>query len=104
MKVKIEDIPAWVRGLGDEDLQFVKKLVLASGSLKEMAKAYGVTYPTLRIRLNRLIEKVRVLDDPKPRDAFHEKLQGYVSEGKLDLKMAKLLLKDHKRAVQEIKE
>jgi len=53
---------SWLAGLSDEDVSFVKRFVLASGSLKELAKAYGITYPTVRIRLDRLIEKVKVLD------------------------------------------
>ena len=41
----IETVPEWMAGLEDEDLVFIKKFVLASGSLKEMAGEYGVTYP-----------------------------------------------------------
>ena len=53
----IETVPEWMAGLEDEDLVFIKKFVLASGSLKEMAGEYGVTYPTVRLRLDRLIRK-----------------------------------------------
>ena len=35
---------------------FIKKFLLASGSLKEVAGLYGVTYPTVRLRLDRLID------------------------------------------------
>ena len=38
----IETVPEWMAGLEDEDLVFIKKFVLASGSLKEMAGEYGV--------------------------------------------------------------
>ncbi|MFR7651786.1 MAG: DUF2089 family protein, partial [Eggerthella lenta] len=31
--------------LDDEDVAFVKRFLLASGSLKEVARQYGVTYP-----------------------------------------------------------
>ena len=34
----IEIIPEWIENLEDEDLVFIKKFVLASGSLKEIAK------------------------------------------------------------------
>ena len=51
-------IPDWLSALEDEDLVFVKKFLLASGSLKEMARQYGVTYPTVRLRLDRLIQKI----------------------------------------------
>ncbi len=36
--------PQWLTELTDEDLQFIRRFVLASGSLKEVAKIYGVTY------------------------------------------------------------
>ena len=48
--------------LDDEDVSFIKRFVLASGSLKEIASEYGVSYPTVRLRLDRLIQKIRVSD------------------------------------------
>ena len=51
----IEVMPDWIADLDDEDINFIKKFLLASGSLKEVAAAYGVTYPTVRLRLDRLI-------------------------------------------------
>jgi hypothetical protein len=68
--------PEWAKGLADEDWQFIKRLLLASGSLKDVAEQYGISYPTIRIKLNRLIEKVQILVD-----------------GKLDISTAKTLLK-----------
>ena len=59
----IETVPEWMAGLEDEDLVFIKKFVLASGSLKEMAGEYGVTYPTVRLRLDRLIQKIKLGED-----------------------------------------
>ena len=53
----IETVPEWMAGLEDEDVAFIKKFLLASGSLKEVAGLYGVTYPTVRLRLDRLIQK-----------------------------------------------
>ena len=41
----IETVPEWMAGLEDEDVAFIKKFLLASGSLKEVAGLYGVTYP-----------------------------------------------------------
>ena len=38
----IEILPAWMGGLEDEDLAFIRRFVLASGSLKEVARQlYG---------------------------------------------------------------
>ena len=86
-------IPEWVKGLSEEDWQFVKRLLLASGSLKDVAQQYGISYPTVRIRLDRLIEKVQILDSQKPKTKFHQKVQLLVAEGRLDLSAAKTLLK-----------
>lgn len=59
----IETVPEWMAGLEDEDVAFIKKFLLASGSLKEVAGLYGVTYPTVRLRLDRLIQKIHLSED-----------------------------------------
>ncbi len=90
-----EMIPDWIRELNEEDWQFIKRLLLASGSLKDVARQYGISYPTVRIRLNRLIEKVKILDSEKTKTKFHRKLQMLVVDGKLDISVAKILLKEY---------
>jgi len=87
-------ISEWIRELNEEDWQFIKRLLLASGSLKDVARQYGISYPTVRIRLNRLIEKVKILDSKKTKTKFHRKVQMLVAEGKLDISVAKTLLKE----------
>jgi len=59
----IEIVPEWMANLDDEDVSFIKKFILASGSLKEVAKQYGVTYPTVRLRLDKLIQKIQISED-----------------------------------------
>lgn len=88
-------LPRWLADLTDEDRQFIKRFILASGSLKDVARQYGISYPTVRLRLDRLIEKVRVLDDAKPKSAFHRTVQLLVAEGKLELSLARTLIKAH---------
>ena len=56
----IETVPEWMAGLEDEDVAFIKKFLLASGSLKEVAGLYGVTYPTVRLRLDRKVSFILV--------------------------------------------
>ena len=58
----MSNIPPWVAELEDEDLAFVKRFILASGSLKEVASLYGVSYPTVRLRLDRLIQKIKLTE------------------------------------------
>ena len=47
-------LPALSR-ISSEDQQFALAFILCSGSLKQMAKLYGVSYPTVRNRLDDLI-------------------------------------------------
>ena len=56
----MQAIPEWIMALDAEDLKFIKNFILASGSLKEIATLYGVTYPTVRLRLDRLIQKIKI--------------------------------------------
>ncbi len=44
--------------LDAEGQRFVELFVRASGSLKQMASALGISYPTVRSRLDKLIERL----------------------------------------------
>ena len=59
--------PAWLAHLGEEDFHFLRRFLLCSGSLKDLAAEYGVSYPTVRGRLDRFIAKVRAAEDPRRR-------------------------------------
>ena len=96
-----EPLPAWLEELDEQDLQFLKRFVLSSGSLKTLCDEYEVSYPTLRARLDRLIAKVQAADDPKIVDPFQRKLHVLVAEGKMPSAMARELLKAHRMAVDE---
>ncbi len=48
--------------LETEEQTFILEFVKASGSLKEMAKLMGVSYPTVRNRLNEIIENIQALE------------------------------------------
>lgn len=78
--------------MGEEDLAFVKRFVLASGSLKEMARVYGISYPTIRLRLDRLIEKIKLLDSQEINSPFERVVRGSYAEGKIDMDTMKSLL------------
>ena len=87
--------------LSDEDLSFLKRFVLASGSLKDLAAAYGVSYPTIRLRMDRLIEKVRLLDRKKTASRFEKLLLTQYADGKLDESTMRTLLAAHEQEVAE---
>ena len=90
-----DELPSWLTELDEEDLQFIRRFVLASGSLKELAQAYSVSYPTVRSRLDRLIAKVRALEDPAPADPFERKVRVLVADGRLATNLAKELISAH---------
>jgi hypothetical protein len=96
-----EPQPPWLEALDEEDLQFLKRFVLSSGSLKALCDEYAVSYPTLRARLDRLIAKVQAGDDPKAADSFQRKLQVLVAEGKMSPGLARDLWKAHRAVTDE---
>jgi len=51
--------------LNSEEQDFVMQFFLSSGSLKEMASQMGISYPTVRNRLDDLIEKIKKLQTLK---------------------------------------
>jgi hypothetical protein len=92
----MEVIPDWLSALEEEDINFLKKFILASGSLKEVARIYDVTYPTVRLRLDKLIQKIQVNDNVsnEPYIALIKKL---AIDEKIDLETAKLLISKYKQ-------
>lgn len=44
--------------LSEEDQQFILRFVKSSGSLKEMASLMKLSYPTVRNRLNEIIQTI----------------------------------------------
>jgi hypothetical protein len=91
----------WVRLLDAEDLAFLKRFVLASGSQKDLARTYGVSYPTIRLRLTRLIEKVRVLDSQEIASEFERVLRAQFAEGKVDMATLMTLLAAHRAELED---
>jgi hypothetical protein len=51
-------LPALV-GLSQDDQEFILEFMKVSGSLKEMAGILKVSYPTVRNRLDEVIEKLK---------------------------------------------
>ena len=95
----IELVPGWMADLEEEDVTFIKRFVLSSGSLKEMAGEYGVTYPTVRLRLDRLIQKIKISDevDQEPYVALIKRL---ALNDKLDSDTAKLLIQEYRKTTR----
>jgi hypothetical protein len=89
-------LPDWLSGLEDEEITFIKKFLLASGSLKELAKNYEVTYPTVRLRLDRLIDKI-ILRDSTENDNYIALIKKLAFNEKIDIDTAKILISVYKK-------
>lgn len=94
--MSIEILPDWFSNLEDQDVSFIKRFVLASGSLKDIAKQYGVTYPTVRLKLDKLIKKIEAADTVAT-DPFTSLVKQLTLNDKLDLETARLLIKEHNK-------
>ena len=45
-----------------EDQVFVSEFVRCHGSIKDMEKAFGISYPTVKNRLNRIIDQLQLVE------------------------------------------
>ncbi len=94
--VDINNIPNWILALENEDLEFVKNLVLHSGSLKEIAKVYEVSYPTVRLKLDRLIDKIK-MNDAVENEEFIKFIKSLSIDDRISVEDAKLIIEKYKQ-------
>jgi hypothetical protein len=55
------ELPLFLK-LNRDEQNFILNFFLSSGSIKEMAKQAELSYPTMRNRMDDLIEKIKKLD------------------------------------------
>jgi hypothetical protein len=91
----MKTLPKWLEHLEDDDLMFIKRFILSSGSLKEMAQIYEVTYPTVRLRMDKLIDKVKLYDESD--DAFIAYLKELTLNQKMSYDTAKKLAEMYRK-------
>lgn len=94
MTIKI--VPDWMESLDDEDVQFIKRFILASGSLKVVANQYEVTYPTIRLKLDRLIQKIEINDETQ-KEPYISLIKRLAVDEKIDFETAKILVSEYRR-------
>ncbi len=92
----IDKIPQWILALEQEDATFLKNFVLKSGSLKEIAKLYEVSYPTVRLRLDKLIQKIE-LSEQQEEEPFSTFIKGLAVDSRIDLETAKIIIEKYKK-------
>ena len=96
----IETVPEWMAGLEEEDVAFGRRFGLASGALQEGAGRYGVTYPTVRLRLDRLIQKIKLGED-RAADPYIALIKRLAVNELLDFDTAKLLIAAYKKETRK---
>ncbi|MCU7737608.1 DUF2089 family protein [Priestia megaterium] len=90
-----KDVPSWILSLESDDVEFIRKFVLNSGSLKQLAKDYEVSYPTVRIRLDRLIQKIKI-NEEEDKEELISLVKKLAIEERISLEDAKLIIEKYK--------
>lgn len=92
----MNSLPEWLLNMETEDINFMKNFILASGSLKEVSGIYGVTYPTVRLRLDKLIQKIKI-NEEKSLEPYIALIKDLTLNDKLDFETAKTLISEYKK-------
>lgn len=90
--------PHPLAALPPEDLDLIAALVLRSGSLKALAEAYRVSYPTIRARLDRVIQRLDAVMQGRTGDDMSELLADLVEQGQLTPQAARRIRDLHRKA------
>ena len=85
--------------LGEDDLNMATAFVLVSGSIKDLAGQYGVSYPTMRQRLDRLIDRLRKLAEGAGVDPLNDYLADMLTSGQLAPNVARRIRELHRAAI-----
>jgi hypothetical protein len=88
------ELPQLAR-LTAEDQIFVAAFVRSHGSIKEMEQMFGVSYPTVKARLNRIAAQLEFVDtDPKPLSAATGQVLARLKRGEITAAEAIRLLEE----------
>ena len=80
------ELPPLVR-LRFEDQVFIAAFVRSHGSIKDMEKAFGVSYPTVKNRLNRITQQLGLVEAvvaPGPSPAERSDVLDLLERGEID--------------------
>ncbi|SDJ12671.1 DUF2089 family protein [Salimicrobium halophilum] len=92
----MKELPAWILALDEEDLQFIKNFILHSGSLKKIAAVYEVSYPTVRVKLDKLIQKIE-MNDTLENEEFISFIKQLSIDDRINIEEAKLIIDKYKQ-------
>lgn len=85
--------------LSEDDLNMVTAFVLVSGSIKDLASRYGVSYPTMRQRLDGLIERLHRQVQGGPSDPLADYLADLIARERITPDIARRVRELHRKAV-----
>jgi len=91
----------WTETLSDTDWIFLKRFVLCSGSLKDLAREYDVSYPTIRLRLDRFIQKIQVHESMEQSGIFERTLRVQYADGQINRDCFEKLLSSYREEKKE---
>ena len=97
-----EEVASALSHLDEADQEFVIRFVLASGSLKDIAQGYGVSYPTIRARLDRVIGRLQELRRGQRVSPLRELLAKLVEKGELGATAARRILEEHRKEIDQM--
>ncbi len=79
------ELPQLAR-LSAEDQVFIAAFIRSHGSIKEMEQTFGVSYPTIKARLNRISQSLEFVEtDPAPSKS---EILARLARGEIDAKTA----------------
>ena len=94
----MEKRPQWISDFTEEELKFVKDFILTSGSIKDLAGIYSVSYPTIRKKIDKLIKKVRI-SERKEKDSIVQLMSKLEKEGKINQEIAQQVVSEYSKSL-----
>ncbi len=92
LRVKKEFLPCEFCQLPEEDYEFLKIFLRTEGKITDIEKILGVSYPTIKARIEELLKKLNL----RPFDEPLDPIDG-IAEGKLTVDEAISILKSRKK-------
>ena len=80
--------------LPEQDQEFLLVFLRAQGRITDMEKTLGVSYPTIKARIDSLLKSLHL--SPIPADEEHDPLEA-LAQGKISVDEAVAILKQRKR-------
>jgi hypothetical protein len=71
--------PSLFGNLSEEQLRFVRIFMISRGNIREVGKAMGISYPTVRARLDEVIRAMGLTPEPESNDLLEKVKTGEVT-------------------------